>query len=341
MIVRERVPLAPLTSLGVGGSACFYIEASSGEDLYGASAFARERGLPLRLLGAGTNVLVPDAGVEAVVVRLARDTVSFATEGGEPLLLAESGVSWDTLVDLAVARTLWGIENLAGIPGSVGGALVQNIGAYGTDLSHTFRYAEVFDHARGVTRRVEAAEAALSYRTSLFKGRHDFIILRIALSLSDRGEPDTSYADLAALREEGAALTTPGHVASAVRSVRAKKFPRDEGSAGSFFKNPVVSGEVLASLTERFPGLPAYPVAPAEAGAPSHKKIPLAWLLDKALGLAGYARGPVRLFERQPLVIVAMRGARASDVEALAREVEDRVAEAFGIMIEREVETFC
>ncbi|MBU6321405.1 UDP-N-acetylmuramate dehydrogenase [Patescibacteria group bacterium] len=333
MTPAERVPLAPLTSFGVGGAARFFAEARSVEELAELADFARAHALPLRLLASGTNILVPDAGVEALVVRVVMDAVAFE-EGseGRTLVVAEAGARWDALVDAAAARGLWGLENLAGIPGSAGGALVQNIGAYGAEFARVFAYADVVDLASGEERRVLPAEAALGYRTSRFKSRRDLAIVRVAMSLAAEGVPDLAYADLARAKEAGVSLATPVEVARAVRAIRAEKFPAT-GCAGSFFQNPIVRAEKLAELRARYPELPAYPVG---GGA----KIPLAWLLDHALHLKGYAEGPVRLFERQPLVVVASEGARAADVEALAREIEARVADAFGIALTREVETF-
>jgi len=271
-------------------------------------------------------------------VKLTGDAYRFETSGdGSLRLIAEGGASWDALVDAAAARGLWGIENLAGIPGSAGGALVQNIGAYGSELSSVFRYAEVLDTATGAKKRVGPEEAMFGYRTSVFKRRPELVIMRIALALGEEANPILAYPDLAHAQEAHIPLGTPREIAEAVRVIRSRKFPsggEDGRSAGSFFKNPAVAPAVAARLAERYPGLPAYSLEDGTV------KLSLAWLLDHVLGLAGLARGPVRLFERQPLVIVASLGARAEDVEALAHEVEKRVLGALGLVIEREVESF-
>ena len=333
MTVRERVPLALLTSFGVGGRARFYIEAGGFEDVRAAYTFARERSLPLKVLGAGTNVLVPDEGVDAVVVKIvATGHTCNRSASGHAELAAAAGASWDALVTLAAREGLWGIENLAGIPGSVGGALVQNIGAYGAEFAQVFAAADVLDLASGAMVRTTPHEARLNYRTSIFKERADLVILSVTLKLSTAGEPNLTYADLARAREASVPLRTPGEIAECVRAIRKEKFP-DEGCAGSFFKNPVVSDRLFAELRHRLPELPGYPVV-------GGVKVPLAYLLDRALGLNGYAKGPVRLFERQPLVLVARTGARAKDVEEFAEEIERRVQKEFGFMLEREVETF-
>lgn len=333
---RARVPLAPFTSLGVGGPARFFIEASSEADIAEAVRLARVRGLPLRPLGSGTNILVPDAGIEAVVAAMRGDGFVFDADDAGALLVADAGASWDALVHRAAERGLWGIENLAGIPGSAGGALVQNIGAYGAELSSVFAYAEVFDASAGAMRRIAPAESRLAYRSSLYREHRDFVIMRIALALRRSGAPGLGYADLARAKEDGIPLSSPGEVADAVRAIRARKFPGkgEGGTAGSFFKNPVIAADAALRLKARFPGLPSYPESDGRV------KLSLAWLLDRALGLKGYGRGAVRLYERQPLVVVAAPGASAADIDAFARGIAARAQDELGIGIEREVETF-
>ena len=329
MIVREHEPLSPRTSLAVGGRARYFVEAHS-DELGDVAAFACAARAPIRMLGAGTNILVPEAGTDALVLSIRDDTIEF--DG--PLVTAGASARWDDLVGAAARRSLWGIENLAGIPGSVGGALVQNIGAYGAELSSTFVCARVFDFAQGAIREIGKEDASLGYRTSSFKRDRDSAILSVTLRLSPAGVPNLAYADLMRAASEGVPLGTPREVAHAVREIRAGKFPpAGEGSAGSFFKNPVISETSFAELEARVPGVPGF-------RAEGAMKISLAWLLDHALGLKGYRKGAVRLFERQPLVIVADPGARAQDVDSFAAEIEARVHEAFAIAIEREVETF-
>ncbi len=336
MTIQEHIPLAPLTTLGVGGAARFFIEAQTEEDVRGAIILARERALPLFVLGNGSNLLVPDAGVAGVVVKMAMQNISLQDTGDHLTIVADAGARWDTVVDAAGEQGIFGIENLAGIPGTVGGAAVQNIGAYGGELSRAFNYADCIDAATGATIRVTPSLAAFAYRTSIFKQKPGYIIVRVALRLAKDTEPNLTYADVARARAAGTPLATPREIASAIRSIRAKKFPSatDGGTAGSFFKNPAVPQAAADALRARFPELPTFPQKDGTV------KIALAWVLDHVLSLKGHARGRVRLFENQPLVIVAQVGATASDVDALAREVENRVYTSIRISIEREVETF-
>ncbi len=336
MKIKEHVPLAPFTTLGVGGTARFFIEVHHEGDIYEAITLAREHNLPMFILGGGSNVLVPDAGVEGVVLKMEIQDIDIKDDYGSVTIVAGAGICWDDVVDAAGERGVFGIENLAGIPGSLGGAAVQNIGAYGAELSSVFEYADTIQIVTGERMRVSRADAAFAYRTSFFKKHPEMLITRVALRLSKNARPNLNYPDVARVHAAGVPFSTPTEIARAVRAIRAKKFPhaRGEGTAGSFFKNPIVSQELATSLGKRFPGLPVFP---QEDGT---VKIPLAWLLDHVLHLKGYAIGPVRLYEEQPLVIVARASATARDVDVLARDVAENVLRTTGISIKREVETF-
>ncbi len=332
MRLQEHVALAPFTTFLIGGPARYFIEAKSDDDILEALAFARTKKLNLFILGAGSNVLVPDEGVAGVVLKVAIDEIECVGQR----IVAGAGAHWDDVVDTAVARGLFGIENLAGIPGFVGGAIVQNIGAYGAELALTVEYVDAINRATGESIRFSREQAEFGYRTSVFKEKKDFIITHVALMFDAQGELNISYPDLVRAREAGVALATPREVAQAVRAIRTNKFPSDgeTGTAGSFFKNPVISQAQAVILRERYSGLPMF------SQNDGKMKISLAWLLDHALSLKGLTKGGARLYEKQPLVIVAEAGATSSDVDALARNVAQRVYDATGITIEREVETF-
>ena len=334
--IKTRFPLAPFTTFRIGGPARFFIEATTEEEARAAMLFARAHNLPLFPLGAGSNVLVPDEGVAGVVLRLALREISFETAGDDELLVAGAGTPWEEVVAAAGERSIFGIENLAGIPGTIGGAAVQNIGAYGAELSEVFEYADVIDSLSGKRRRIGRSEAAFAYRSSFFKEHRELIIVRVALRLAKFARVNVGYPDLAQALASGTPLTTPLEVARMVRAIRTAKLPSlaEEGTAGSFFKNPLLSHEHAAALASRFPGLPVFP----QAG--DCTKVSLAWILDHVLALKGHARGRVRLYEKQPLIMVAERSATSAEVDALASEVRDRVCAATGITIEREVETF-
>lgn len=332
--LTSHVPLAPFTTLGVGGTARFFVSAQSVEEITEALAFARENSLPIFVLGGGSNIVIADDGFDGVVLKVAMCDIQFESTGGDTLLVAGAGTRWDDVVDSVCAKGIFGIENLAGIPGTVGGAVVQNIGAYGAELANVFEYADVIDLMTGENRRITRPIATFAYRTSFFKEQRAYVIARVALRLARSATPNISYPDIARRHTFGELLDTPSDIARAVRAIRLKKFPKnaEEGTAGSFFKNPIVSRELADSLAKRFPGLAVFP---NEDGM---VKISLAWILDKILSLKGFSVGGARLYEEQPLVIVARSGATAEEVDALAREVAERVFKKIGINIEREVE---
>jgi UDP-N-acetylmuramate dehydrogenase len=344
-----RDALARRTTLGVGGEAEI-AACDSIDDIRTALAHAHEGGSPFWVLGEGSNTLASDAGYAGVVIHPRMSAVSLERDGDRATMIADAGAHWDGLVDRACAEGLWGIENLAGIPGSAGAAPVQNIGAYGAELSDMLLWVECVDARDGSLRRFDRAACGFGYRASRFKNEPELIITRIALALSRAGEPNLGYKDLAAAgeaaRRNGAPLDTPAAVAEAVRSIRAAKFPdlSKEGTAGSFFKNPSVSAAEFERLRARYPELPGFPQGADSAGGVGAEpakgdfvKIPLAFVLDKILGLRGYRLGAARLYEKQPLVLVADRGASARDVDALADDVARKVFGATRVAIEREV----
>lgn len=334
MVVEEQVLLAPLTTLHIGGLARFFVSVQTREDLQNAIAYARERSLPMFVLGGGSNVLVPDEGVAGLVLHLQIKGIEREEIGENVLLVAGAGESWDALVRTAVTESVWGIENLSGIPGSVGGAVVGNIGAYGQAVSQTCVWVEAYNIETGTIERLERLQCNFGYRESYFSNHHQYIVLRAAFLLSKTPAPDVSYKDLKELF--GESVPTLQAIRDAVLNIRASKFPdlSKEGSAGSFFKNPILDKALVQKLTEKYPQMPVFSM-PETDGV----KVPLAWLLDNVLHMKGYREGGARLFEKQPLVVAATRGCLAEDVEVLAKKVAQEVEKHFSIRVEREVQT--
>jgi UDP-N-acetylmuramate dehydrogenase len=328
MQIRENAPLAPFTTFGIGGPARYFILAQSLEDIQAGLKFATEKSLPVFILGGGSNLLVPDSGYDGVVIKIEL----LGVERTGDIFISSAGEGWDGLVARACAEGLWGVENLSGIPGTVGGAVVQNIGAYGAALSETFLWADVLDTSSGEVRRFANQECAFDYRDSIFKHRPNLVVLRAAFALSTRRKPNTSYKDLAKLFDDSSADI--GAIREAILAIRKGKFPdlAVEGTAGSFFKNPIVSSSEAEALKAKYPGLPLFAM-PETAGV----KVPLAWFLDNVLRLKGASVGGARLYERQPLVIAAAKNTPSSDVKALAEKIKKEVQEKLQIIVEEEV----
>ena len=324
MVIEENVPLGPMTTFFIGGLARYFVRVTNVEELRQSLDYARDQNLSALILGGGSNVLISDAGFDGLVIKI--EIAGIEKEG--ETLVAGAGESWDALVVRAVQEELWGVENLSGIPGTVGAAPVQNIGAYGSEVKDTLLWVEAFDTQSGQVVRLQNTECGFGYRTSRFKkepGR--FVILRVAFQLKKNGAPNASYKDLADIARFNLA-----EIRAKVLAIRAGKFPdlKKEGTAGSFFLNPVVSAQKAAELVEQYPGLPNFP---AEQG----RKLSLAWILDTILQVKGLSVGGARVYEKQPLVIAASRGARARDVAELAQKVSQLVQNKLKITIEPEV----
>jgi UDP-N-acetylmuramate dehydrogenase len=335
MIVNENVPLSAHTTLRVGGTARFFIECTSQDDVKNSLVFSSERKLPWCVLGDGSNVLAHDDGYNGVVIAIRIPGIALVNAGEEVHITAGAGVSWDALVFEAAAQGLWGLENLAGIPGTVGAAPVQNIGAYGVEVKDTLKEVSVLDTRTGEICVLARDECEFGYRDSIFKSSTRFIILSVTFCLQKTAQPRIEYKDLKDALAQGIDLSTPASIGDAVRTIRARKFPDLSlvGTAGSFFKNPTITEEAYVSLKGSFADMPGFPNT---LGV----KIPAAFILDHVLSLRGYTEGNVSLFENQPLVLVAQKGATEREIDAFAKSIAARVFDSTGIVIEREVRNF-
>ena len=267
MQIVENVPLSSLTTFKIGGVARYVATCESVEDIQTALAFAREGGLPWYVIGGGSNILASDAGFAGVIIRPLLTELTFKPVNDQTLVTAGSGIVWDELVQESVARGLWGLENLSAIPGLVGGAPVQNIGAYGADVSDTLTHVDALDTSSGNVLRFSKEECVFGYRDSKFKQDPTYILLRVAFTLTANGNPHINYADLTAYALTGTALDTPLAIANAVKTIRARKFPdlHVTGTAGSFFKNPTISKEKYSELLVTYPELPGFSVPDSES----------------------------------------------------------------------------
>src|SRR5271166_1537786 len=342
MLIREQVPLAPLTTLGVGGPARSFVEARSEAEVIEAVEFVRSRELPLFVLGGGSNLVVADAGFSGLVLKIGiTDSWYSATPHGIVLFKAGAGVDWDALVARTVDANCAGLECLSGIPGTVGGTPVQNVGAYGQEVSETIFAIRALDLQSLQVKTLKNTECGFAYRSSIFNTtkRNCYIILEVSFALREGSKPNIRYADLQKFFAEHAAEPTLTEVRAAVREIRHRKamliVPGDDDarSAGSFFKNPVVPQSFFEELATRLESrglkLPGYPAADG-------RKLPAAWLVEHA-GLAkGYAKGAAGISRKHSLAIVNRGGATAAEIIALKDEIQARVSAEFGVQLQPE-----
>lgn len=343
MILREQVPLAPLTTLGVGGPARFFAEACSEAHVREAVEYAQSRDVPLFVLGGGSNVLVSDSGFDGLVLKISLRGIEPAAGADDTVIFnVAAGEEWDSFVARAVNENCAGIECLSGIPGSVGGTPVQNVGAYGQEVSETIHEVEVLDRRTLQLWTFTNAECGFGYRASVFNTtEHErYIILRVSFSLHRGGKPSIRYADLQKALADATTAPTLSSVRTAVREIRRRKamliVPGDDDacSAGSFFRNPVVPqrqfDNLEANLRARGLALPSYPAAEG------FRKLPAAWLVEQAGFAKGYHRGAAGISRRHTLAIVNRGGATAADILALEDEIQSRVLSEFGIQLQAE-----
>jgi UDP-N-acetylmuramate dehydrogenase len=345
MLLQENISLAALTTFRLGGAARFFVEAKSPADVGEAVALAQARDLPLFVLGGGSNLVVADSGWPGLVLKIAIagiDQRSGNDDEGRVLFDAGAGESWDRFVSHSVMARCAGVECLSGIPGSVGGTPVQNVGAYGQEVSQTIESVEVFDRKDGQVRELCNEACGFTYRASIFNTteRGRFIILRVVYALMPGGEPNIGYADLKRHFEGRETLPNLAETREAVRHIRARKGmlivagDPDCQSAGSFFKNPVLSEAQHADLEARAAAkglhLPSYPALEKS------KKVSAAWLVEKSGFARGYGFGHVGISSKHALAIVNRGGATAAEVLALKDQIQQRVKEIWDVALEPE-----
>jgi len=335
MEIQQDVALAPLTTFGVGGKARWFVEVRTEAEVQDAVRWASERGLPLFVLGGGSNLLVRDEGFDGLVVKM---DITGIVDLGDGLLDVSAGEVWDGFVNRAVERGLAGVECLAGIPGSVGGTPVQNVGAYGQEVSETIESVRALDRSTGQWVELDKAACRFRYRESRFNtdepGR--YLVAQVRFRLRQDGLPTLKYADLnARFREKVPALI---EVAQAVREIRHTKGmllvdgETDCRSAGSFFKNPIVPIDVLNRVKAAVDGADV----PHWSAGDGIVKLPAAWLLEKAGFVKGYGEGPVGISSRHTLALVNRGGATFADVETMEQEIVQSVLGKFGVHLTRE-----
>jgi UDP-N-acetylmuramate dehydrogenase len=337
LAVGDDVPLAPLTTLELGGPARHLVEARDEATVVEALRWAAARDVPVFVLGGGSNVVVADRGFDGLVVRVATRGRTFSaaqqSADGEVRVTAAAGEPWDDLVAETVARGLAGLECLSGIPGLAGATPIQNVGAYGQDVAETIRGVRVLDRASGAIAELAPADCAFAYRDSAFRRapeRH--VVLGVTFGLRPGGAPTLRYRELADALAAAAAPTL-AQTRATVLALRARKSmvidqaDPNRRSVGSFFTNPIVD----ATVADRLP-----PEAPRWPAGPGRLKLSAGWLIEQAGIAKGTRRDGVGVSTRHALALVHHGGGTTEALVALAREIRAAVASRFGVTLHPE-----
>ena len=332
--IEHDVSLQAFNTFGLAARASHYLRVTDPAQLDALRAAAALAGLPRFVLGGGSNVLLT-RDVDALVLHMAiagREIVG--EQDGKVLVRAGAGENWHAFVDYTLAQGLGGLENLSLIPGTVGAAPIQNIGAYGLEIKDVFHALTVFDLDSGARRTLTGADCRFGYRDSIFKHAAGarLVVLDVTFALPRAWQPNLRYAELAqALEAAGVAAPTPRQVSDTVVAIRRRKLPdpAEIGNAGSFFKNPVVPGKQCRELLTRFPQL-VHHVQPDGS-----EKLAAGWLIDQC-GWKGRQLGAAGVYPKQALVLVNNGGATGAEVLALARAIQQDVLQRFGVELEPE-----
>jgi UDP-N-acetylmuramate dehydrogenase len=334
----------------VGGPSRYFFDAHSQQEAKDAVAYAAEHKLPLFVLGGGSNLVIADKGWPGLVLKISLAGVEFEGDIQKMRFQAGAGENWDNLVALAVSKNCGGFECLSGIPGTVGGTPVQNVGAYGQEVSETITAVLALEIATGEIKEMRNADCGFAYRTSIFNTTHrgQYIVLEVAYLLRRNSPPRVEYADLKkffsapAAPATGTDKPTLQQVRDAVRSIRQSKAmlivegDEDCRSAGSFFKNPIVTpaeADRIQALAEKLAPGKSMPRYPASDG---HVKLAAAWLVEQSGFHKGYALGPVGISRKHTLAIVNRSGATAKDILALKDEIQKKVFDIWGVSLQPE-----
>ena len=332
-IVHDQ-PLAGLNTFRIPATARRYLRVTGAEQLMAVRADPVLANLPRLVLGGGSNLLFTQ-DVDGLVLHMAGQGREILGRQGDKILVrAQAGENWHAFVGFTLDQGLGGLENLSLIPGTVGAAPIQNVGAYGVETKDVFHSLTAFDMASGELRTLDAAACRFGYRDSIFKhaiGR-DLIVLDVTFALPAAWQPNLRYAELStAVQEAALAAPTPRDIGAIVEEIRRRKLPDplEIGNAGSFFKNPVVTGEECRRLLEMYPNLVHH------AQPDGSEKLAAGWLIDQC-GWKGKHIGPAGVYPKQALVLVNLGGAMGTDVVRLAQAIQADVAARYGVALEPE-----
>lgn len=332
--IQENIQLKDFTTFKIGGPARYFAIIKNESDLREAFIFIKSRKLPLFVLGGGSNLLVSDHGFPGLVIKNEIKGTKFIDHGKEFVTVEiGSGETLDDVVALSVIRNLAGLENLSGVPGTIGGAAVQNAGAYGVELKDRILNVKGLNSKTGKDFSFDNFDCQYGYRSSIFKKNKKFIITSIVLKLQKEFVPNIEYAGLKDQLANQGDLTRQ-KIRDTILQIRAEKLPdwHKLGTAGSFFKNPVVTDKKYQALLSEYADLPGFEIKKGSI------KIPAGWILDKIFNLKGYREGNVGLYEKQAIVVLNFGMASGAEVLAFVEKNKKNVKDKIGIILEEEVE---
>ncbi|MBT9237574.1 UDP-N-acetylmuramate dehydrogenase [Pseudomonas inefficax] len=330
---QEQVSLKPYNTFGIDVKARYFSQAHDDQEVRQSLAQAQQGGVPVLVIGGGSNLLLT-RDIDALVLHMASRGRRVLSDDGERIVVeAEAGEPWHPFVQWTLAQGYCGLENLSLIPGTVGAAPMQNVGAYGVEIKDVFAGLTALDRETGELRDFGLAECAFGYRDSLFKrnpGR--WLILRVRFALNRTLQAHLDYGPVRQrLAEQGVTAPTAQAISDAICSIRREKLPdpAELGNAGSFFKNPVVSAEQVERIRAQHPGVVAYPQADGQV------KLAAGWLIEQA-GWKGHREGDAGVHRLQSLVLVNYGQASGAQMHALARRIQADILERFGVELEME-----
>ncbi|MBI2109342.1 MAG: UDP-N-acetylmuramate dehydrogenase [Parcubacteria group bacterium] len=336
--IQEHVPLSRLTTMRVGGPARYFFVAKNIKEIREALSFAKDKKLPVFILGGGSNIVISDQGFNGLVLKPDIRGLDITEDSNGHLVSLGAGEQWDVCVQKIVSKNIFSIENLSAIPGTVGAAPVQNIGAYGVELKEFIDSVEVIDTHSFEEKKISPDECLFSYRDSVFKhleGKH-LLITNVVLRISKKRKAKLDYKDILEYIKEhplDSGTLTPQDVRNIIIKIRARKLPdmKTVGTVGSFFKNPIISKEKFNALSHIYRGLPGYVVSNDKV------KVPLGWIIEHVCKKKGYKKNNVGVHDKQALVLVNYGEGTAKNIKECANELRDDIKRHTGILVEFEI----